>query len=603
MKKIATLTLFCFSLLLKAQTSVPGGIVTGNWTLAGSPYLVQGSIQVPDGFTLTINPGVKVEFQGTYKMLVHGQLIAVGTPTDSITFTAANKGTGWRSIRFDMTNSTNDTSRLSYCRIKYGRATGSSPDDNGGALYFANFSKAVISNCRIDSCMANTNGGGIYLSNSSPRIWNNTLTRDTAKYGAGGAIYTSGADITLYNNVITSNVVTGFAINSHGGGVFIGGGNVVISNNTITGNSAFNVGAGIYDYANVSLVSNNTISNNSTPGSAGGIFLDAGAHQVDGNLISDNTANRGGGIMTYTTPLITNNIITNNRAIFSSGNNGDGGAVYLYNASPTLDNNVICNNEVMSASGHGGAIYCNNNSNPTITNCTISNNAAPVGGALYCTSACDPVFRNTILWGNTATTVGPQVALDDEPSDPAFTYCDVEGGSAAFDVNGNFYTGSYLNNINNNPFFIAASGGSGVGFNGTAANWAVQNSSLCIDAGDPSGSYPATDITGNPRISGNFIDIGAYEAQGITSVPVSVSKNRALVFPNPATTEIAVSINGKQGELVMISIFDQLGALVKKETVHIGYGKLDVTSLESGLFTLVINCGSEVQKQKLVIQK
>ena len=50
-----------------AQTIVPGGNVSGIWTAAGSPYLIEGEITVPEGDTLVINPGVEVIFQGNFK--------------------------------------------------------------------------------------------------------------------------------------------------------------------------------------------------------------------------------------------------------------------------------------------------------------------------------------------------------------------------------------------------------------------------------------------------------------------------------------------------------------------------------------------------------
>src|ERR1035437_8206879 len=95
-----------------ASTSVPGGIVNGTWTLAGSPYNVQGSIQIVNGDSLIIQPGVTVNFQGAYKFLVLGKIKAIGTVTDSITFTANDTTVGWSGMRFDNTPVSNDSSIL-----------------------------------------------------------------------------------------------------------------------------------------------------------------------------------------------------------------------------------------------------------------------------------------------------------------------------------------------------------------------------------------------------------------------------------------------------------------------------------------------------------
>lgn len=85
MKKQSILVLFSIVLsslgVSFAQTIISGGNVNGTWTYAGSPYLVQGAIMVSNGETLTIEPGVTVNFQGAYKLYVLGRLHAIGTET------------------------------------------------------------------------------------------------------------------------------------------------------------------------------------------------------------------------------------------------------------------------------------------------------------------------------------------------------------------------------------------------------------------------------------------------------------------------------------------------------------------------------------------
>ena len=75
------------TIISNAQTVIPPGDVSGTWAVGGSPYEIQGEITIPDGLTLTIEPGVLVEFQGHYKLNVQGRLLAVGTETDTIVFT------------------------------------------------------------------------------------------------------------------------------------------------------------------------------------------------------------------------------------------------------------------------------------------------------------------------------------------------------------------------------------------------------------------------------------------------------------------------------------------------------------------------------------
>ena len=86
------------SSILFAQTTIPGGYVSGTWTATGSPYLIQGDITIHTDSTLTIEPDVDVDFQGHYIFIVNGVLQAVGTETDSICFFAADTVIGWKGI-------------------------------------------------------------------------------------------------------------------------------------------------------------------------------------------------------------------------------------------------------------------------------------------------------------------------------------------------------------------------------------------------------------------------------------------------------------------------------------------------------------------------
>ncbi|MGD8627132.1 MAG: hypothetical protein PVJ34_21535, partial [Anaerolineae bacterium] len=56
--------------IAQTGTPVPGGNVSGTWTAAGSPYLIEGDITVPAGATLSIEPGVNVIFQSWYALYV-----------------------------------------------------------------------------------------------------------------------------------------------------------------------------------------------------------------------------------------------------------------------------------------------------------------------------------------------------------------------------------------------------------------------------------------------------------------------------------------------------------------------------------------------------
>ncbi len=72
-----------------AATPVSGIIDSDTtWTLAGSPYIITGSVLVMEGATLTIDPEVEVRFDGSYRLQIEGQLIAIGTASNLIRFTS-----------------------------------------------------------------------------------------------------------------------------------------------------------------------------------------------------------------------------------------------------------------------------------------------------------------------------------------------------------------------------------------------------------------------------------------------------------------------------------------------------------------------------------
>jgi len=517
MKKIFFLAIVIFSLIALttiAQTNVTGGTVSGTWTLAHSPYNIQGSIQIPNDSTLTIEPGVIVNFQGAYKLNVQGRLLAIGTATDTIIFKSSDTNNCWRGIRFNSTPFANDSTEIIFCKFQYSKASGSSPDDCGGALYFYNFSKAIICNCCILNCSANRYGGGICCISCSPTVSNNIFLNNSANF-AGGGIYCDNSSPIIYNNLFSKNSVYPYW---GGGGIYCNNySNPSITHNTILNNMGNN-GGGIYCNYSSPNISNNTISNNTAWywGSGGGICCDNSSPTIINNIISNNTVNGFGG-----------------------------GGIYCSNQSNLIiSNNIISNN---TASSVGGGICCINCS-PTISNNTISNNySTNNGGALYCDQGSVPIFRNCILWGNTANTSGAQVFLNDEASDPNFYYCDVQGGMAAFELNGNIYSGAYQNNLNSDPKFVSPSAGSGITYNGLAANWSLQIASPCIDAGttDTTGSnLPIVDLASNPRVTVCRIDMGAYEYQ--TGIPFTASLNisQPILCNGAATGEISAVATG-----------------------------------------------------------
>ena len=212
------------------------GDITEDTTWGADTVRVISDITVVDGKTLTIDPGVYVEFQGHFALNVQGRLLAVGTEEDSITFTVNDttgfsnvnvSDGGWYGIRFY--NNTSVTSIIDYCIINRGKATASMGDGNyGGAIYLHDYSLLELKNSSISNNISNQAGGAIYLSNSTVKIerchfisnycldkggacWFGDNSNFTLKYtsfdrnnanGSGGGIYSQNSTGELENSLI-----------------------------------------------------------------------------------------------------------------------------------------------------------------------------------------------------------------------------------------------------------------------------------------------------------------------------------------------------------------------------------------------------------------
>ena len=312
---------------VNAQTEIPAGNVSGTWSMANSPCRVNGDITVPHGSTLTIEPGVKVIFTGSYKLDVKGCVLAVGTASDTITFTAEDPAVGWQAVKFLNTSASNDTSRFIYCKLEYGILNkGDALAREGGSFAVKDFSKLIISHCLLHHNLVVNNGdelsgkgGGIALWNASPKI--------------------------TYNTII---------------------------NNQATGPDAD--GGGIVCYMNSNpIISNNLISNNTVQSTGGGVFIVSSSPFLSNNIITDNHAARGGGlIIKYnSSPVIINNTIA-----FNSGGSG-GGITYWLNADPLIINTILYGN--MADTGSQVSII-DSDCDPVFVNCDIEGGKESFGG-------------------------------------------------------------------------------------------------------------------------------------------------------------------------------------------------------------------------------
>ncbi len=248
---------------------------------------VTADIIVFNGTTLTIKPGTCVEFQGAYRINVNGTLIAKGSESDSVIFTAVDS-IRWLGIVFNTTAPDNDSSIISFCRLEY-----CSVDTlyEGGAIHIKNYSKLRIDNCLIQNNIGR--GGGIRCDNASPLITNNNITNNIGIFEGGGIFCVNKSMPLIVNNIIQYNCSNGGCTVGRGGGIFCENASPFIINNLIVNNRA----SGRASYG-------------------GGILCDGHSNPaITNNTIANNYAKYGGGIhcWNYTSqPVITSTILWGN---------------------------------------------------------------------------------------------------------------------------------------------------------------------------------------------------------------------------------------------------------------------------------------------------
>ncbi len=304
----------------------------------------------------------------------------------------------------------------------------------------------------------------------------NALSSSGSTLDLGGGVYITcdaSTDVTFTNVTVTNNKSVG----DRGGGVYIGGasGTVSFTNCVISGNEA-----------------------TGTSGDGGGV-ANRGASTVTFTkcTISGNTAgDDGGGYNVFEDGSVTkfiNCTIFNNAAGGSSGDEGDGGGLYLGSAATfSLFNCTIVNNSLNTiATRRGGGVYHGGASTFNLSNTIIANNSgATSGNDLYVANGASTVNQTTCLVEDCAEGGGdcPAFSYWGDPNLAAVATCGVHS-------------------------YFPTAARSFISDNGTA----------------PSGDIPTDDICGTNRAAAKY-DIGAYDDNALSTGLVETSTDIEAYF-------------------------------------------------------------------------
>ena len=254
----------------------------------------------------------------------------------------------------------------------------------------------------------------------------------------------------------------------------------------------------------------------------------------------------------------------------SVGNNDGGGVQVMEDGSLTMTDCTVSGNAATGGAGLGGGLVCLVGGSLTMTDCTVSSNNAAGGGGLYndggtltmtnCTvssnsttissggvgsygTSAATTLTNCTVSANSASTSGGG-GLHNYRGSVTLTNTIVAGNYAGGDISGNYTDGGH-NLIGGNPL-LAALGDYG----GPTFTMPPLPGSPAIGGGASTG-HPDFDQRGFPR--GGSVDIGAFQTQpgisvnttadGVGSGPGELNLRQAVNLANALSTADTITFS------------------------------------------------------------
>lgn len=254
---------------------------------------------------------------------------------------------------------------------------------------------------------------------------------------------------------------------------------------------------------------------------------------IDGLIIRDGSADFGGGIANRGELVLRNCTVANNRAVFYGGGIANlSGALTMIGC--TVVGNTTQNNE-------GGGVWTFTKPDPgpaRLINCTVvDNTAGSNGGGVYNFDGLLEIIHCTIVDNLATQGQGSGIASFGDSQTQTIVGGSILVGNGDDDVD--FVQAGFNSFISDGHNLIG--GGNAAGdFNQTGDETGVDNPRLApladfggptrtrpplpgspaIEAGLSGANTPATDQRGEPRVGGQFPDIGAMEAFAFSLLPL-----------------------------------------------------------------------------------
>jgi hypothetical protein len=481
MKRLRLLLFFWLCLIPiigLAQTNVSGAISSNTtWNSTGSPYRVTGNLLVNSGVTLTVLPGTVVEIYSGKSIQILGELIAIGTPQDSIYFKDYNPQSSFKSIEFGDSSSdvvfSTDGSYASGNILKYVTINGGGSGANGSVIFAS--STGLIRH----SSIRNSKSSGIH-------IYKNTTHVNTGWMGSGGV----NKYVTVDSSNVSNNTSSGFNCACYQYNVAI---SLKYNKFNSNGSSGFTSGGGDGGGTHEFIVIGNEFKSNNGKGYEG---LTNGNQWVLENNIAENGSDgirvRGNG--TY---RIRKNIIRDN--------NGRG--VHGIYASIIVDSNVIYNNILGIEASQGGDFKIRNNQ-------ILNNNS--IGSSGIYASGFDPICSNEQKAWSTSVLLKRNSFVNNSSDSGLIAIHNPDYGSPAFLIDSNNIGANHKKYIIYNSRNFSSA-------NAIAPNYNFFNGNTASSIGD---SIKDWNLNGN---------LSTVSPSNISQIPVTFAPTlpvkRAIIYP------------------------------------------------------------------------